>query len=169
MPCFRPRCRPALRRLHRLIELAQPHLVPHARTSVLLLSDGKPSDQCDPRELKIRIQNDLARLRGLEQFQLLGFGEADEATLRMMATTVPGGVATYELISGPGGYTSLAESVSTFSSSVAISRVSSVSAVAHSKPLRRVSRCFTGRLDVYPDCDIELPPNEPGDFLGGIS
>ena len=159
---------PALRRLRRLIELTRPHLLAHARTSVLLLTDGKPSDQCDPRELKQLIRDDLAQLDGLEQFQLLGFGEADEATLSMMAANVPGGVATCELIQGPGGYTSLMTSVSTFSSSVTISRVSSVSAVTHKKPLRRVSRSFTERLDRYPDCDIELPPRKIGDFLGDL-
>lgn len=136
---------------------------------VLFLSDGKPSDKCDPRELKTHIRAALMRLDGLEQFQLLGFGEADEETLGMMAAAVPRGVATeYQLISGPSGYAGLAESVSTFASSVAASRVSSVSAVAHAKPLRRVNRSFTERMDLYPDCAIELPPREVGDFMGDM-
>ena len=160
---------PALGRLRRLIELAQPHLAAHARTSVLLLTDGKPSDPFHETVLPGMLRAELEPLVGLESFQLLGFGEATEATLAMMADAVPGGVATFELITGPGGYTSLAQSISTFSSSVAVSRLSSVSAVTHSKQLRRVNRSFAERLALYPDCEIELPPRQIGDFLGDVA
>jgi Mg-chelatase subunit ChlD len=159
---------PALKRLKRLLTLVQPHLLPHARTSILFLSDGRPSDPVDERVLPRLIQDELASLVSLEAFQLLGFGEADEGILKMMADAVPGRAATCELISGPGGYTSLAQSVSTFSSSVTVSRISSVSAVAHQKPLRSISRSFTERLDLYSECDIELPPQRIGDFLGPL-
>jgi len=74
-----------------------------------------------------------------------------------------------QVIAGPGGYASLAESVSTFSSSVTVSRISSVSAVAHRKPLRRVNRTLTERMDLYPQCEIELPPQKLGDFTGALS
>lgn len=162
---------PALRRLRRLLSLAQPYFADHATTSVLFLSDGRPSDQVDERELAALIKAELAPLVGLERFQLLGFGDADERTLQMMAEAVPGRVGTFDVISGPGGYTSLAQSVSTFSSSVAVSRISSVSAIAHQKQLRRLRHApLTGQLDMYlyPDCDIELPPKRLGDFLGEL-
>jgi hypothetical protein len=83
---------------------------------------------------------------------------------------VPGRAATFELISGPGGYSSLEQSVSTFSSSVQSSRLSSVSAVTHNKQLRRVNRSLRvhERMDLYEDCMIELPPRKLGDFTGKL-
>ena len=164
---------PALRRLNELVEQSERHLVERARTQVLFLSDGRPSDQVDERELPGMIEAQLTRLGeltsgSLEQFQLLGFGEADEGTLKRMAAAVPGRVATYEVISGREGYTSLEQSVSTFSSNSTVSRISSVSAVSHSKPLRRVNRSFTERMDEYKECVIDLPPKRLGDFNGSL-
>ena len=51
---------PALSRLIELVSLAAPHLVPHAKTSVLFLSDGRPSDAVDERVLPQQI---AAKLR----------------------------------------------------------------------------------------------------------
>ena len=169
---------PALRMMNKLLALSARHLKPIARISVLFLSDGKPSDRIDEGVLRKQIQEELRKVGeltrrpapSLEQFQLLGFGEAHEGTLRMMADAVPGRLATCEIVRGTDGYTSLAQSVSTFSSSVTVSRISSVSAVAHNKPLRRVNRFVTGGslMDLYPECEIELPPKKLGDFLGAL-
>ena len=160
---------PALRLLAKLIGFAEPHMMAHAKTSVLFLTDGRPSDQVDERELPAQLRAELAQFTSVEQFQLLGFGEADESVLLMMADAVPGRVATCERVSsGRGGFSSLEQSVSTFSSSVTVSRISSVSAVDHHKPLRRINRSFTERLDSYPECAIDLPPRKVGDFVGEL-
>ena len=167
---------PALGRMNKLIEHSQRHLFGRARTQVLFLSDGRPSDHVNERELPSLIQAELRQtLEGLvaagnlEQFQLLGFGEADESTLKMMADAVPGNIATHQIISGESGYSLLESSVATFSSNSSVSRIASVSA-AHesSKPLRRVHYTFTERMDVYKDCEIALPPKKLGDFNGDL-
>ena len=139
---------PALGLLAKLVELSAPYLLPRAKTNVLFLSDGRPSDRVDARELPKRLREALAKVHAafatthtfLEGFQLLGFGEADEGILKMMATMVPGNVATFNVGSGATSYRALEQSVSTFSSSVAVSRISSVSHTGGSK--RRTLRAI---------------------------
>jgi hypothetical protein len=73
---------PALSLLAKLIELCAPYLVPRAKTNVLFLSDGRPSDRVDSTELPGRLKAALGRVHDafvsthtfLESFQLLGFG-----------------------------------------------------------------------------------------------
>eukprot|EP00966_Prymnesium_polylepis_P081189 1880858-Prymnesium_polylepis.1 len=81
-----------------------------------------------------------------------------------MAGMMPGGLATFDIVSGSEGFTSLAQSVSTFSTSVTVSRISSVShAHGPSKPLRQL-KLGMGRMALYRDCEIQLPPQRLGDF-----
>ena len=148
---------PALRMLRELVLLCKKHLLPSARTNVLFLSDGRPSDAStggvDERELPKLIAAELKALhadcRRLESVRLLGFGEADARVLREMADAMPQRLASFSLSSGRDGVTSLAQSVSTFSSSVAVSRTSSVSAIDGKCALRKVNLSITQRMQVY--------------------
>jgi hypothetical protein len=164
---------PALSLLAKLIELCAPYLVPRAKTNVLFLSDGRPSDRVDSTELPGRLKAALGRVHDafvsthtfLESFQLLGFGEADEKLLKLMAGMMPSNVATYSVGSGAGSYESLAQSVSAFASSVAISRISSVSHIGgKSRALRRSVSALQNRICRYRDCEVFLPPTRLGDF-----
>ena len=162
---------PALGLLAKLVELSAPYLLPRAKTNILFLSDGRPSDRVNERELPERLRAALAKVHAafaetqsfLEGFQLLGFGEADEGILRMMARMVPGNVTTFSVGSGAASYRALEQSVSTFSSSVAVSRLSSVSHIGgggRSRTLRVVNasahqqfaryRCVQYTLSVDP-------------------
>ena len=47
---------PALGLVAKLVELCAPQLLPRAKTSVLFLSDGRPSDRVDERELPARLE-----------------------------------------------------------------------------------------------------------------
>jgi len=165
---------PALSLLAKLIELCAPYLVPRAKTNVLFLSDGRPSDRVDSTELPGRLKAALGRVHDafvsthtfLESFQLLGFGEADEKLLKLMAGMMPSNVATYSVGSGAGSYESLAQSVSAFASSVAISRISSVSHIGgKSRALRRSVSALQNRICRYRDCEVFLPPTRLGDFV----
>ena len=170
---------PALRKLNELVAHSKRHLFERARTQVLFLSDGRPSDAStgggiDERQLPSLIQSELTRLAelldgNLEQFQLLGFGEADEATLKMMADAVPGRIATHQIVSGTSGYALLTSSVATFSSNSSVSRTASVCAPHESrKPMRRVNTFVTERMELYRDCVIQMPPKELGDFISKL-
>ena len=53
---------PALRLLAKLVELSAPYLLPRAKTNVLFLSDGRPSDRVDERELPRQIHASLERV-----------------------------------------------------------------------------------------------------------
>ena len=165
---------PALSLLAKLVELCAPHLLPRAKTNVLFLSDGRPSDRVDSTELPGRLKAALSRVHDafvsthtfLESFQLLGFGEADEKLLKLMAGMMPSNVATYSVGSGAGSYESLAQSVSAFASSVAISRISSVSHIGgKSRALRRSVSALQNRICRYRDCEVFLPPTRLGDFV----
>ncbi|EOD09948.1 hypothetical protein EMIHUDRAFT_216041 [Emiliania huxleyi CCMP1516] len=88
-----------------LVTHADAHLLPHAKTSVLFLSDGRPSDRVDERELPQLLGGQLralhsATLGRLASFQLLGFGDAHERMLKSMAAMVPGNLATFNVVSG---------------------------------------------------------------------
>ena len=129
------------------------------------MSDGRPSDQLDERQLPLYIKKELEALHAscprLEAFQLLGFGEADEETLKYMKEAVPDNLATYTLSSGRDGITSLTQSVSTFASSVGVSRISSVAAFdGKHRALRRINQSLMERMQVYDECELYLPPKE---------
>lgn len=144
-----------------------------AKTSILFLSDGKPSDSVDARELPRKLEEALRALHSavaasatfLEHFQLLGFGEADEQLLRQMASTYPANVAEASMV-GREGYKALAQSVSTFASTVSVSRLSSVSATVDKKQraLRRIDRSLHERMYRYDECELFLVPERLGDF-----
>ena len=159
---------PALEKLNQLVRVVSSTLQPHAKTNVLFLSDGRPSDQVDERELPRLLRAKLEALYNgtprHERLQLLGFGDVDANVLRKMAHAMPGGIATFDVVSGSDGFTSLAQSVSTFSTSVTVSRISSVSHVqGPAKPLRRLN-LEKARMALYRDCEIQLPPPKLGDF-----
>ena len=159
--------------ISRLVTHADAHLLPHAKTSVLFLSDGRPSDRVDERELPQLLGGQLralhsATLGRLASFQLLGFGEAHERMLKSMAAMVPGNLATFNVVSGRAGYTSLAQSVSSFSSSVALSRQSSVSYVDGAPRALRQVHTTSWRMAIYPECEIFLPPKTLGDFVSRL-
>ena len=159
---------PALELLAKLVELTAPFMKESAKTSILFFSDGKPSDHIDERVLPAHLRQALSELHKavqrsgsyIEQFSLLGFGEADEAMLRMMAEAYPARVAEYRAVSGPEGYKALETAVTTFASSVAVSRLSSVSVTLDKKQraLRRVDRSMGERFYRYEDCKVLLPP-----------
>jgi len=159
---------PALELLAKLVELTAPFMKESAKTSILFFSDGKPSDHIDERVLPAHLRQALSELHKavqrsgsyIEQFSLLGFGEADEAMLRMMAEAYPARVAEYRAVSGPEGYKALETAVTTFASSVAVSRLSSVSVTLDKKQraLRRVDRSLGERFYRYEDCKVLLPP-----------
>ena len=90
--------------ISRLVTHADAHLLPHAKTSVLFLSDGRPSDRVDERELPQLLGGQLRALHsatlGRLAFQLLGFGDAHERMLKSMAAMVPGNLATFNVVSG---------------------------------------------------------------------
>ena len=158
---------PALKKLVELATMCQKHMTDHAKTNVLFMSDGRPSDQVDERMLPKLISAELVALHKvcprLESFQLLGFGDADEDTLKYMKEAVPDNLATYTLSSGRDGITSLEQSVSTFASSVGVSRISSVAAFdGKHRQLRRINQSLKERMQMYEECDIYLPPKELG-------
>ena len=168
---------PALSLLARLVELSAQYLMPRAKTNVLFLSDGRPSDRIDERALPGKLKAALRRVHlafnstrtHLESFQLLGFGDADETVLKLMASMVPKNLATYSVGSGATSYASLAQSVSTFSSSVANSRISSVSHLdGKSRALRSINRTLQHRMCRYSECEIFLPPERLGDFASEL-
>ena len=161
---------PALRLLARLVELVAPYLLPRAKTSVLFLSDGRPSDRVDQSVLPRQLDEALVRVHAaftrthsfLEAFQLLGFGEVDEDVLRAMARSMPGNVATFQACSGAGSYKALAQSVSTFSSSVVVSRLSSVSHIdGPARVLRSVNRTLDHHMARYNGCQVVRCPDDP--------
>jgi hypothetical protein len=77
-----------------------------------------------------------------------------------MAEAYPARVAEYRAVSGPEGYKALETAVTTFASSVAVSRLSSVSVTLDKKQraLRRVDRSLGERFYRYEDCKVLLPP-----------
>ena len=169
---------PTLELLTKLVRLSAPFMQERSKTSILILSDGKPSDSCDACELPSLLE---AKLKGLheavgasatflEQLSLLGFGDADERMLQMMASSYPGNVASAQLVgSGSDGFRALQQSVSTFASSVSVSRLSSVSAVdTRNRTLRRIPDRSIGllreRMHTYEGCEIYLHPETLGDF-----
>lgn len=82
---------------------------------------------------------------------------------------VPSNLVTYSVGSGAASYQRLAQSVSTFSSSVAVSRISSVSHIdGKSRALRSVNRSLEDRMCMYRDCVVSLPPERLGDFVSNL-
>ena len=67
---------------------------------------------------------------------------------------------------GREGYKALAQSVSTFASTVSVSRLSSVSATVDKKQraLRRIDRSLHERMYRYDECELFLVPERLGDF-----
>ena len=99
--------------------------------------------------------------------QLLGFGEADTRTLEAMVAALPGGVASCNLVRND--VATLQQSVSTFSNSVSVSRISSVANYSGPRrPLRRINRSLVERREVYTGCEVYLPPKKLGSFEGEL-
>ena len=137
---------------------------------VLFMTDGKPSDPVDARVLPGALAEALRVLHEAcpkVSVQLLGFGEADTRTLEAMVAALPGGVASCNLVRND--VATLQQSVSTFSNSVSVSRISSVA--NHSgprRPLRRINRSLVERREVYAGCEVYLPPKKLGSFEGEL-
>ena len=128
---------PALARLVELICLARPYLAPHAETSVLFLSDGRPSDaSCRGANLsELQLPRALSdKMREVHEVcerltvSLLGFGEADMGLMQKMCAALPPAVASFERPK-TAALDAIATSVGSFATSLSVSRISSVSEV----------------------------------------
>ena len=89
------------------------------------MTDGKPSDPVDARVLPGELAEALRVLHEAcpkVSVQLLGFGEADTRTLEAMVAALPSGIASCYLVGND--VARLQQSVSTFSNSVSVSRIS---------------------------------------------
>ena len=137
---------------------------------VLFMTDGKPSDPVDARVLPGALAEALRVLHEAcpkVSVQLLGFGEADTRTLEAMVAALPGGVASCNLVRND--VATLQQSVSTFSNSVSVSRISSVANYSGPRrPLRRINRSLVERREVYTGCEVYLPPKKLGSFEGEL-
>ena len=137
---------------------------------VLFMTDGKPSDPVDARVLPGALAEALRVLHEAcpkVSVQLLGFGEADTRTLEAMVAALPGGVASCNLVRND--VATLQQSVSTFSNSVSVSRISSVANYSGPRrPLRRINRSLVERREIYASCEVYLPPKKLGSFEGEL-
>ena len=153
---------PGLASLRKLLELSASHLCDAAVTNVLFLSDGRPSDWELPaqgargagqltstvtgalRDQMQQLMSTAPRVR----VKFLAFGNADNAefeVLRAMAAALPGEAG--EFLACTGATTAeLGRTVSEFSSRVATSRLSSVSALVHDRRRLRPVRNFNAAL-----------------------
>ena len=134
------------------------------------MTDGKPSDPVDARVLPGALAEALHVLHEAcpkVSVQLLGFGEANTRTLEAMVAALPGGIASCNLVRND--VATLQQSVSTFSNSISVSRISSVANhVGPRRPLRRINRTLGERRLAYADCEVFLPPTKLGSFEGSL-
>ena len=163
---------PALEQLVQLVKLADPYLSPYATTNVLFLSDGKPSDAVHELELPRRLATVLHELRaavpeGRLALNIYGCGDivsdADTWCLRQMKAALPE-CATFEMTNSK-KYGELEETLkSGFSTTLAASRISSVSEATRRLPLRMVSRPAFEREVTYDGVRVFLPSKRLADF-----
>ena len=155
-----------------LVKLADPYLSPYATTNVLFLSDGKPSDAVHELELPRRLATVLHELRaavpeGRLALNIYGCGDivsdADTWCLRQMKAALPE-CATFEMTNSK-KYGELEETLkSGFSTTLAASRISSVSEATRRLPLRMVSRPAFEREVTYDGVKVFLPSKRLADF-----